>query len=390
MKERHLKSHLIRLSKQYPVVTLTGPRQSGKTTLCKMSFPKMKYVSLENPDKREYAITDPRGFLQEYRDGVIIDEIQKAPELPSYIQGIVDENNKNGLFILTGSQNLALTQTVSQSLAGRTATLTLLPFSTGEIEDVIQTKTIDELLVNGFYPRIYDHNLNPTEALQSYLDTYVDRDVRQLKNIHDIHLFHKFLKLCAGRAGQIVNLSALGNEVGISHTMVRQWLSILEATYIITLLPPYFKNFSKRVIKTPKLYFYDVGLASLLLGIHEPAQMSRDPLRGSLFENMVIIDFLKNRFNTSKPNDLYYFRDSKGNEVDLLLSHKGKLIPIEIKSASTFSPSFLKGIRYFEETSRDPLDKPVIIYGNNQMEKRSKVDIIPYKNIYQYYQKRFS
>jgi uncharacterized protein len=390
MRQRHLQQHLERLARQYPVITLTGPRQSGKTTLCKLTFPDKHYVSLEDRDKRAYAISDPRAFLREYAGGAIIDEIQYAPDLTSYIQGVVDADHTPGRFILTGSQNLAISHTVSQSLAGRTAVLTLLPFAIGEIDDLVAARSADDLMLHGFYPRIYDHNLNPTEALNAYLATYVDRDVRQLKSIHDLELFHGFLKLCAGRTAQTLNYTAIGNETGVSHTTVQQWLSILQATYIVKLVPPYFKNFNKRVVRSPKLYFYDVGFAALLLGIHETIHMSRDPLRGALFENMMMMDFIKNRLNAAVPDDIYFFRDSRGNEVDLIVPHRGQVVPMEIKAAATFNTLFLKGLQYFTETCKDPVGKPVIIYGGDHTEHRTAVDIVSYRDAYTYYQQRYS
>ena len=305
MIKRHVEQKLLKFLKQYPVLMLTGPRQSGKTTLCKMALPDKPYVSLESPDNREYALSDPKGFLS--------DEAQHAPELFSYIQGIVDEKKKNGMFVLTGSQNFQLLNKVNQSLAGRTAILKLLPFSIREINPIIKKMSLNEVLLSGFYPRIYDEKLEPQHALSFYFETYVERDVRSLLNVKDLSSFQKFVRLCAGRVGQLLNLSSLGNEAGVSHTTAREWLSLLEASYIVFLLPPHYKNYNKRITKAPKLYFCDVGLASHLLGIETVKQMQRDPLRGSLFENLVVIEFLKKQYEEASRANLSYFRDSNQN-----------------------------------------------------------------------------
>ena len=308
MIQRHIKKEFLKFLRQYPVVMLTGPRQSGKTTLCREALPHKSYISLENPDTREFALSDPRGFLAQYPEGLIIDEAQRAPKLFSYIQGIVDEKKKaKGLFVLTGSQNFQLLDKVNQSLAGRTAILKLLPFSMGEIKSAVQKMSLDELLLKGFYPRIYDEKLEPHYALSFYFETYVERDVRSLLHVKDLSSFQKFVRFCAGRVGQLLNLSSLGNEAGISHTTAREWLSLLEASYIVFLLPPYHKNYNKRVTKAPKLYFYDVGLASYLLGIENVKQMQRDPLRGHLFENLIVIEFLKNRYERVENSNLSFF-----------------------------------------------------------------------------------
>lgn len=378
MIKRDMQKRLLELAKQYQVVTITGPRQSGKTTLCKMAFPKMAYASLEDLETRTFALEDPHGFLAQYTKGVILDEIQRAPDTPSYIQGIVDENAKSGPFILTGSQNFQLTTTISQSLAGRTALLKLLPFSISELSSFKKKYDQNELLFTGFYPRIYDRKLNPTEALSFYFETYVERDIRSLINVKDLVQFQNFTKLCAGRTGQLLNLSSLGNEVGITHSTAREWLTLLQASYIVFLLPPYYKNFNKRITKTPKLYFYDVGLAAFLLGIENAQQMQRDPLRGNLFENMVIAELMKTRFNNAAQANFYYFRDSNGNEVDLLLESPKGLIPIEIKAGQTINRAFFKGLDYFESVSKDTIADKVLIYGGSEKQKRTRYSVYPY------------
>ncbi|HNV72271.1 MAG TPA: ATP-binding protein, partial [Candidatus Ozemobacteraceae bacterium] len=319
MIKREMEAELKLLARQFPVVTVTGPRQSGKTTLCRKVFPKKTYVSLENHDLREFAVQDPRGFLRSVSDGAILDEIQRAPQLTSYIQTLVDESPTPGRFILPGSQQFEVSQTVSQSLAGRTALLKLLPFSQAELGARRIPDDLDHLLLTGFYPRIHDRGLEPTKALADYFETYVERDLRQLIQLRDLHLFEKFVKLCAGRVGQLLNLNSLAADTGISHTTARAWISLLEASYIVFLLPPWFRNVSRRLVKSPKLYFIDVGLAAMLLGIETTDQMSRDPLRGHLFENFVIMEALKHRYNRGQRSNLSFFRDATGNEVDLIL-----------------------------------------------------------------------
>jgi uncharacterized protein len=381
MIKRHIAPLLKKAASQYPVITLTGPRQSGKTTACHMVFPKMNYISLEDHDTREFAISDPRRFLETYSNGIIIDEIQHAPNLPSYIQGVVDRVKKNGQFILTGSENLKLSQTINQSLAGRTSVLKLLPFSVSEIKKEVKDKSVDEILYTGFYPRIYDQNLEPRDALNNYIETYVERDIRNISQIHGLGLFQKFLKLCAGRVGQILNVSNLGNEVGISHSTAREWLSLLQATYIVTLLTPYYKNFNKRVIKSPKLYFYDVGLAANLLGIKSPEHISRDPLRGALFENMIVMNYLKEQSNRGERESLHYFRDSKHNEVDLLIEVPEGIHAIEIKSAETIASDFSKGLHFFESVCTDKLLSKSVVYGGKGKQIRSWGAVLPFRSL---------
>ena len=383
MIQRHIKKKFLQFLHQYPVVMLTGPRQSGKTTLCREALPKKAYVSLENPDTREFALSDPRGFLAQYPDGLIIDEAQRAPEIFSYIQGIVDENKKKkGFFVLTGSQNFQLLDKVNQSLAGRTAILKLLPFSMGEIKSAVKKMSLDEILLKGFYPRIYDEKLEPHHALSFYFETYVEQDVRSLLHVKDLSSFQKFVRLCAGRAGQLLNLSSLGNEAGISHTAARQWLSLLEASYIVFLLPPYHKNYSKRITKAPKLYFYDVGLASYLLGIENVKQMQRDPLRGHLFENLVVVEFLKNRYERAENSNLSFFRDSNKNEVDLIAPLQAGLWAVEIKSSQTVAPDFFKGLDYFEELhKKDGEIKKALVYGGDQNQIRSNGHVVGWKGL---------
>ena len=303
MISRQMQKPLLRLAKQYPVITLTGPRQSGKTTLCKSCFPQHFYCNLEDLDTREYAKKDPRGFLKQAKK-MILDEIQKAPSLVSYIQGLVDQNNKSGQFILTGSHQFELTHIISQSLAGRTAVLKLLPFSMKELKE---NKDYSHFLYRGFYPRIIDKKLNPTQALSFYINTYLQKDLRDIKEIRNLNQFEQFLKLCASFTGQILNKNQLGNDIGVDSKTIDSWISILSASYVIFLLYPHFKNFRKRIVKRPKLYFCDVGLASALLGIKRESHVSSHPLKGALFENFIVIEKLKQQLNKAETPSLYYF-----------------------------------------------------------------------------------
>src|SRR3990167_887700 len=353
MIERILGSALARLAKQYPVITLTGPRQSGKTTLCKAMFSSHDYMSLEDLNNRSFATDDPRGFLAQFKNGVVLDEIQRAPDLLSYIQGIVDEQQLSGQFILTGSQQFEITHTINQSLAGRTAILRLLPFAYGELYSVDNHPTVNQLLYQGSYPRIYDKHLNPTEALGFYLNTYIERDLRSLMNIKNLSVFERFLKLCATQIGRLTNYSRLANDSGITQNTVKEWLSLLEASYIIFQLQPHFANFRKRLTKSSKLYFYDVGLAAYLLGITNPAHVQSNPLRGELFENFIVSEFLKNRYNHVLNNNLYFFRDHVGNEIDLILDYGSELVSVEIKAGSTISDHYFKGIDYYHQLTKN-------------------------------------
>lgn len=374
---REISDHLRKLAEQYPVVTVSGPRQSGKTTLVREIFKNKIYINLELLDNREFAKSDPRGFLRKIPQGAILDEIQHAPELLSYIQGMVDETKVNGLFILTGSQQFEVMNSISQSLAGRTALLKLLPFSITEVKINYNFSSVDELIYKSFYPRIYDQRLEPTLAMRNYFETYVERDLRQLVQIKNLMLFQKFVRLCAGRVGQILNLNSLGNDVGISHSTAREWLSLLEASYIVFLLEPYYQNISKRLIKSPKLYFYDVGLASYLMGIENLSHLGFHPLRGNLFENLVIAEILKFRFNQGKGNNLNFYRDSTGNEIDVIFNVANHILPIEIKAAETVAPDFLKGLRALEKVIKTYPYGRCVVFGGAHEESRQDVIITP-------------
>ena len=372
---------LKQLATKFPVVGLLGPRQSGKTTLAKELFPKKPYVSFENQDTVLLAIRDPRAFLSAYKNGAVFDEIQRAPQLLSYLQELVDAHKKKaGLFVITGSQNLLLLETITQTLAGRIAFIQLLPFSLTELRDTnLGKQTLDGFLFRGGYPRLYQQRIAPTDYYPNYLLTYVERDVRQIKNISNLALFQRFLKICATRTGQQLNYSAIANDCGIDQKTVLNWLGILEASFIAFRLQPYYNNLGKRLLQMPKLYFYDTGLCSSLLEIENEKQMANHPLRGALMENLMIIELLKSRLNRGLRSNLFYWRDRTGNEIDLLLDQSDAVVPIEIKSSTTFHLDFLKGIRYWQKLN--PKLKSSYLVFNGKDGQVEKTKILNWKNI---------
>ncbi|MFH1846290.1 MAG: ATP-binding protein [Candidatus Omnitrophota bacterium] len=374
MIKRELSELCLQFFKQYPVITITGPRQSGKTTLAKSVFPDLPYVNLEEPDSRRLAIEDPRGFLAEFNNGVILDEIQRAPEIPSYIQSIVDRNKKNGMFVLTGSQQFEVSQSISQSLAGRTSLIKLLPFSMKELGFLIDVNDLNGALYRGFYPKLYNENVDPSHFYMNYFETYIQRDLRQLSQIDDLMLFEKFVRLLAGRIGQLVNYNSLANDLGLSQPTLKKWLRLLEASYLVFLLQPFYRNLNKRFIKTPKIYFYDVGLAAYLLGIETTAHIKNHPLRGNLFENLVVAECLKNRFNQAKLSNLYFFRDRTGNEVDMIFECARHLVPVEIKASETMNMDYSKGLKFFRTLFPEEVKTGYIVYAGSQ-KKRVKNEI---------------
>ena len=377
---RQIARELTATANEFPVVTIIGPRQAGKTTLARMQFPNHAYANLEAPDIRLLATSDPHAFFSQFPPPVIIDEIQRVPELLSTIQILADSSHQRGQYILTGSHQLRLQEAVAQSLAGRTALLRLLPLSISELKATGITHTRDEFIYQGFMPRLYNEKVNPTRLYRNYCQTYIERDIRQMINLRRLTDFENFMRLLAGRVGQILNLSSLSNDIGVSSTTLKEWLSVLEASHTIFRLNPYFENFGKRIIKSPKIYFTDVGLASYLLGIESPAHAARDPLIGNLFENMVVIEALKARLNAGKEPELYFYRDNKGNEVDLLFRQNRQLIPIEIKSAMTFNPEFAKGIAQFRKIASSA-QKGHIIYAGNLTPELSHASVLHFTDV---------
>ena len=376
MIRREITPVLARLFDQYPIVTVTGPRQSGKTTLCRETFPHLNYVNLEAHDRREFAERDPRRFLEQAGPGAILDEIQRVPSLLSYVQVLVDEQRENGLFVLTGSQHFGLSNAISQSLAGRTALLRLLPFSVAERLAAQPSGSVDDLLYSGFYPRVFDHRLDPWQAYADYFETYVERDLRQLAEVRNLSSFQRFVRLCAGRVGQLLNLSSLGADAGVSHVTARHWLTLLEASYVIFQLQPYHANIRKRLVRSPKLYFHDVGLAAHLLGIEQAKQVATHPLRGSLFENMVVVEALKHRFNRGRSSNLSFFRDSRGLECDLLCRSGDSFAAVEIKSGATINPDFFSALGRVAELVPNVALRAVV-HGGTQRQSRSAGEAIP-------------
>ena len=367
-------------SQYFPVVTLTGPRQSGKSTLLRHLFPSLPYVLMENPDIRFEAKLDPKGFLTTFTDGVIIDEVQRAPELLSYIQGIVDEN-PNLRFYLTGSSQFSLLNNVTQSLAGRTAVFELLPLNLAEISGLRQNYDIDRLLYSGFYPAIWSGKNLPHLLYPNYIKTYLERDVRDLLAIKDLDLFQRFIRLCAARIGSVFNASELSNELGVAANTINAWLSVLQASYIVYMLPPFFTNTRKRLTKSPKLYFTDSGVAAYLLDIDSPQTMNRDKMRGHLFENMVIMNFLKNRLDCGINGGLYFYRDSNGNEVDLLVKSGSQYYCYEIKSSATFHSDFTKGFQNFEKNYPELVKEKTVVYTGVEMPDFDGTKIINFGDI---------
>ena len=366
MIKRKITKEVLEAANEYPVVTILGPRQAGKTTLAQMSFPRKPYCSLETPDTRLIAQEDPRGFLDNYPNGCILDEIQRVPNLLSYIQTIVDEKPKSGMYIITGSHQPQLHEAVSQSLAGRTSILTLLPFSYEEVKKYNIDRSPFEMIFKGFFPRLYEKKLNTNRFYNSYLQTYVERDVRMLINLKDLDSFQRFLVLLAGRIGSVVNYSSLSNDIGVSSTTIKSWIGVLKRSYIIFELPPFFENIRKRMIKSPKIYFTDTGLASFLLGIKSKEQVERDPLRGALYENLIILEILKKFYNKGERPELFFYRDTHGNEVDCIIRQSRKLQPIEIKSGATFTTDFLKGIKQFQKVASEKIFQPKVLYNGKE------------------------
>ncbi len=379
---RHATETALRLARGFPVLAITGPRQSGKTTLARSVFADRAYATLEDPDRRELALRDPRGFLARFPDGAVLDEVQRAPELLSYLQGIVDTRRRMGDFILTGSQQFGLSSRIGQSLAGRVGRIELLPFAMAELAGAgLPPADLDALMWRGGFPPLYDRPLLPGDWFPNYISTYLERDVRQLLAVRDLTLFQRFVRLCAARTGQLLNLSALANDCGVSHTTAREWLTVLEASYLVLLLPPYFRNFGKRLVKTPKLYFLDTGLAAALLEIGSPDALNIHPQRGALFETLVVGEFVKRRYNAGRPAGLWFWRDNTGIEVDLLFEIGTRLLPVEIKSGATFVRDWTKGLRKWAGFAADEALPGRLIYGGDERFPYDGVEVFPWRAI---------
>ena len=367
------------LASQFKAIALTGPRQSGKSTLARTAFPEKKYISLENPDIRESAHSDTRGFLNNLPNGAIIDEAQRVPELFSYLQQVLDDSDEKGRFILTGSNNFLMLENITQSLAGRIGYLELLPFCYNEIQKIQgYDLTLNNIIFSGGYPAIAFDRIDVNFWFPSYIRTYVERDVRQIKNITNLNLFQKLLYLCAGRVGQELNLNNLAIECGVDHKTIGSWIGILQASYVIHLLPPYYNNFSKRIVKSPKLYFYDTGLACALLGITSSSQLSLHSSRGPLFENYIVNELIKTRFNKGLRSNLFHWRDVSGHEIDLVADHGSYSIGIELKAGMTVIPEFFKGLTFWQSLTK--YDKCYLIYGGDEAQKRNGVEVIPWNS----------
>jgi predicted AAA+ superfamily ATPase len=378
--KRTIESSIKYYAKKYPVLAVTGPRQSGKTTMLKTMFPKYTYISLENPDLREFATTDPNGFFEYYSGNLILDEVQQTPALFSYIQTLVDASGKMGQFILSGSQNFHLMQHITQSLAGRVALFKLLPFDFTELQQAkLLPNDYEDILVKGSYPAIFDRALSSKVFYANYLQTYVEKDLKQLIDVRDLRQFRNFISLCAARSGQLVNLNSLGNECGISQPTAKAWLSVLESSYIVFLLQPYHVNFNKRIVKTPKLYFYDTGLLCHLLKITNPKSIQLHPLKGSLFENLIVAEAFKQNDHKYLHADFCFWRDASGNEVDLLVEHNDKLSIAEIKASSTIKNEHFKGLNYFGALEGSNVKSKNLIYTGALNQKRSQLNVVSWK-----------
>lgn len=379
--QRTMASAIVEASEYFPVVTLTGPRQSGKSTILRHLFAETPYFSMEDPDVRQAVKSDPKGFLSQFQNGVIIDEVQHTPELLSYIQGIVD-NYPERRFFLTGSSQFALLHSVTQSLAGRSAVFELLPLSLNEINNLSVDESTDTILYKGFYPAIWSGKNIARMLYPNYTKTYLERDVRNILAVRELDTFQRFVKLCAARIGSVFNASELSNELGVAVNTVNSWLSVLRASYLVYLLPPFFTNTRKRLTKSPKIYFTDCGLAAYLLDIDSPQTLNRDKMRGHLFENMVIIDYLKRAYNAGRNGSLYFYRDSNGTEVDLLIKNGNTYDCYEIKSSSTFHPDFTKGIRSFEKAYPELTGSKNLIYTGEDLPEINGISIKNFRHTY--------
>jgi len=382
MIKRLLGSKILEAAKKMPVIAVTGPRQSGKSTLVKEIFPDYKYVNLEDIEMRKFARDDPKGFLKNLGNRVIIDEVQNVPDLFSYIQVLVDEEKTTGRFILSGSQNLQLMESISQSLAGRVAIFNLLPFSLEELKGTtFELPNYENYMLQGFYPRIYDQGLNPTTWLLDYIQTYVERDLRQILNVSDLGTFRQFIEICAGRIGQLVNFSDIGSYIGVSYQTINKWVNVLQTSFIIHLVRPYHQNYNKRIVKTPKLYFYDTGLACALMNLRTIDDLNRHFAKGALFENFIINEIIKNHLNRQILPKHYFWNAAGVHEIDLVLDSGGKLFPIEIKSGRTINSNFFDGFKYFQPLSGATPEDSYLVYGGDEVQTRSIAHVLGWNNL---------
>ena len=373
---------LKRLAASFPVIGITGPRQAGKTTLARYYFSEKPYVSLEDPDQLDFAHTDPRRFLGQFPRGAILDEVQRCPDLFSYLQRIVDETRLMGQFILTGSQQFGFRAGISQTLAGRIGLIHLLPFSFKELSAAgVSSDSLDDILFKGFYPPVYDRNIQPADWYGAYVQTYIERDVQQLIKVKDLNAFRTFLRICAGRAGQVINLSSIGNDCGLSYNTVKEWLSVLEASYLIFQLPPHHRNFSKRLIKRTKLYFHDSGLLAWLLGIRHSRQMTMHAMRGAIFENFIIGELLKHQYAMGVPASIYMWRDNNGLEIDVIIDQGDRVIPVEIKAGQTVNRDFFRNIRKWQKLAGDEASQAYLVYGGDQNQDRDDACVISWRSL---------
>ncbi|WP_305042491.1 ATP-binding protein [Geoalkalibacter sp.] len=378
---RTVEKYVRELLKGFPIVTITGPRQSGKTTLARVIFADKPYASLEDPDVRLAALDDPRSFLARFPDGAVLDEVQRCPQLLSYLQTLVDGDGRMGLFILTGSQQFGLISGITQSLAGRTAFVELLPFSFSELQQCQKlSENLNLALLQGCYPPIHDREVAPRAWVSAYVTAYIERDVRQITNVQDLETFQRFVRLCAGRTGQLLNLSSLATECGITHNTAKAWISVLEASYLVFLLRPHHANFNKRLVKSPKLYFFDTGLVAWLLGIQSPEQLETHPLRGNIFETFILAELMKASFNRGEKPALYFWRDSTGNEVDVIVEQATGLLPIEIKSGRTLTPDSFAGLEKWLAFAAGSATRPSLIYGGAQRYTQKGIEVFGWKN----------
>ena len=382
MLARDAEKTLIRLAKSFPVVAITGPRQAGKTTLAKAVFKSKPYVSLENPDEREFAQNDPKRFLARFPNGAVLDEVQRCPSLLSWLQGVVDERGGMGDFVLTGSAQFDLIEGITQTLAGRVGRVELLPLSSRELKAANQLpNSLSQMLIQGGYPALYDRKITTQDWFSNYVATYVERDVRQLISVRNLSQFQTFLKMCASRTGQLINLTSLGADCGISAVTAKQWLSVLETSYIVTLLRPHHSNFGKRLVKTPKIYFLDSGLAAWLMGIRSAETLETHAARGALFESWVVSELYKKRLNAGLPIDLFFWRDNTGNEVDLIIENEKGLQPIEIKSGSTYASDWSQGLKKWQFLAQNSSLEPTILYGGESNFEREGLKVWGWRDV---------